>query len=474
MRGTAIGSGKDFFPIHGGVVVNASPLSRVEELFVRYWDNALCPPEAEELAALLEGDQVALDWFQFLSAHAVVSAELPPVALPGFSREGTEPAESRGECVPTPIPSKELAGWTRRRVLGVLGSGVAAGLGAIALGRTFWPAREGRGRESAEIVPVRVVDVQGTASVRAEDGRTISTTGTIPTGATVSTQGFGSTATLLYPDGSTVAILNDSAITVHESGRLLLLHQGTASAELRPRADDQRLTLSMALLSLARLNDTSMIVGQGSRSAEIEVLQGAVSVSAPTGEPMAIVHEGELLTVGANGVHTQQPIPQTPEEFSWNFAEPLPSLQVGRREVADGIPVFRCEAWPDPYYNGTVMYQIRSHNEWGRGMFRLVEESGIHVRYRAKRDSPRGQVCFCVRTLQSKCSDTGMLEYNGGFKASTDGAWQWLHIPARSMLANKHTPAFGSPWIGFLVILNTFETDVNLEIAEFRVTSPDK
>ena len=101
---------------------------------------------------------------------------------------------------------------------------------------------------------------------------------------------------------------------------------------------------------------------------------------------------------------------------------------MGRREVVDGTPVVRCEAWPDPYYNGTVMYQIRSDKEWGRGTFRLTEESGIHVRYRTRRDSPKGQVCFCARTLLSKCSDTGMLEYNGGFQASPDGAWRWLHI----------------------------------------------
>ena len=35
---------------------------------------------------------------------------------------------------------------------------------------------------------------------------------------------------------------------------------------------------------------------------------------------------------------------------------------------------------------------------------------------------------------------------------------------------NKHAPKFGPPWVGFLVIFNTFEIDLGLEVAEFRVT----
>ncbi len=461
--------------------MNTSPLSRVEELFVRYWDNALSPTETDELAELLASDPAVLDCFQFLSTQAVASAELPPIAFPAFDVEheaAKESEEAGRECGLGRVPPNKSGGWSRRRMLRLLGGGLAAGISAFAFGRTFWRGRDdrdGRDGEPDETTQVRVIAVHGTATVRAADGKLISATGTVPTGATVSIQGLGSTATLLYPDGSTVALLNDSALTVHESGRLLLLHQGMANAELCPREDGQRLTLTTPLLSLSHVNDTSVIVGQGLRSTEIEVRQGSVSVSAPTGEPMTVVRQGELLTVGANGIRTQQPIPTTPEEFFWNLADPLPEgWVVGRREVAGNTPLVRCEAWPDPYYNGTVMYQIRSDKQWTRGLFRLVEESGIHVRYRAKRNSPKGQVCFCVRTMQSWSSETGMLEYNGGFQATSAGEWRWLHIPAGSMLANKHTPAFSAPWVGFLVIFNTFETDVGLEVAEFRVTSPGK
>jgi ferric-dicitrate binding protein FerR (iron transport regulator) len=444
--------------------VNASPHPRLTELFVRYWDNALTPAEANEFAKLLADDSTARDWFQFLTMQAVAAAELPAVAFPTFEEKPGALARSYSSQR-TPNESRQ---WSRRRMLGLLGGGLAAGLGTFAIGRWFWNDRV----EKLPQTQVQITGVQGIATVRTADGRALSANGPVPSGATVSTQGLGSTAILTYPDGSTVSLLNDSAITVHESGQLLLLHQGMASAVLRPRVDDKRLTLTTALLTLSRVNDTSITVGQGVRSTEIEVHHGSISVSAPTGEPMTVVREGELLTVGSNGVRTQQPIPVTPEEFAWNLTNPLPEgWAVGRREVVGDTPVVRCEAWPDPYYDRAIMYQIRSDSQWGRGLFRLTEGSIIHVRYRAKLSSPKGQVCFCTRTMQSRCSDTGMLEYNGGFEA---GEWRWLHIPAASMLANKHAPSFGAPWVAFLIIFNTFEADVGLEIAEFRVTPPGK
>ena len=67
-----------------------------------------------------------------------------------------------------------------------------------------------------------------------------------------------------------------------------------------------------------------------------------------------------------------------------------------------------------------------------------------------------------------------MLEYNGGFHATVAGEWRWLEMRADKMLEppNTEAPMFGAPWIGFLVIFNTYEADLGLEVAEFRVTRP--
>ena len=64
-----------------------------------------------------------------------------------------------------------------------------------------------------------------------------------------------------------------------------------------------------------------------------------------------------------------------------------------------------------------------------------------------------------------------MLEWNGTFAAAPPGEWRWLEVRAEDMLRppNRHAPRFGAPWVGFLVILNTYTADLGLKVAEFRV-----
>jgi hypothetical protein len=288
----------------------------------------------------------------------------------------------------------------------------------------------------------------------------------------VSTQGFGSNAVLAYPDGSTITLMGDSTIRV-DNDRRLRLHQGIVNADIRPSTDGvDKLTLTTTLVKLEGISGVFLTLGQGMRATEVEVQHGSVAVSASTGEPLAVVREGELLTVNESG-HQQQPTPTTPTEFRWDLAQPLPDgWQVGYRDETAAGPVVRPTYWSDPYYGGSMLSQIRSDHRWTRGHFQLLADSVIHVRYRADKPMDRGQVCFCVRSTKTSSSDTGMLEYNGGFKATAPGQWEELDVRAADMLPNDHTPKFGPPWIGFMVIFNTFEEDIGLQIAEFRVTPP--
>jgi len=181
-----------------------------------------------------------------------------------------------------------------------------------------------------------------------------------------------------------------------------------------------------------------------------------------------------MLTVGSGGDLRKRKSPATPDSFSLDLSRPLADgWAVGSRELTPDGPVLRPDPWPDPYYGGTVMHQARSDQPWTRGLFRLVPESRVVVRYRAKTGG-RGQVCFCARTERSDCPDTGMLEYSGGFEATPPGGWGVIDLRAGEMLAppNRHAPKFGAPWIGFLVIFNTYEKDLGLRVAEFRVTPP--
>ena len=46
--------------------------------------------------------------------------------------------------------------------------------------------------------------------------------------------------------------------------------------------------------------------------------------------------------------------------------------------------------------------------------------------------------------------------------------------PLAHMIDNRHAPNFDPPWLGFLVIVNGYETDIGLEVAELRVTRPGR
>jgi hypothetical protein len=86
-------------------------------------------------------------------------------------------------------------------------------------------------------------------------------------------------------------------------------------------------------------------------------------------------------------------------------------------------------------------------------------------------------VCFCVRTPDVRSPNTGMLEWNGTYEKSPAGSTelQTIRVSARAMREdkdNKHAPKFEAPWIGFLFIFNTYEQDLGLKVADFRVTPP--
>jgi hypothetical protein len=420
-------------------------------LFVRYWDNSLTAPEQEDLEQLLANDSAVRNGFALLVQQAVLAAELQASSATESSRPATSTVSRR---------------WSRRRVLGYVGGGLAASLGAVALGRWAWSDA------APAPVSVRVMTRNGDVTVRMSNGQSAHGTDVVPVGGSVSTHGMGSSAVLAYPDGTTVSLTGNSTVTVAPTGYRLILSQGAATADVqRQSAGAEAFTLVTAQVTLSNLSGNLVTLGRVARSTEVEVHRGSVTASAPSGERLGVIGEGEAMTVGSDGGHLTQPIPATPSKFTWDISKPE-GWEVGRQfEFEDG-PAIVPELWHDPYH-GQKMYQIRSEQPWLRGFFRLQPDSLIRVRYRVDRTGP-GQLCFCTRTPDSRAPETGMLEWNGIFAASAPGEWRQLDIPADDMLRppNKHAPKFGPPWVAFLVIFNAYTADLGLRVAEFRVTRP--
>lgn len=451
--------------------MNPSPDLRLAELFVRYWDNALTAAEAEELETRLATDPAAREWFQVLTQQAVAAADMR-AARPEQARA----SETAPPAVPAHAPESQTTGrrWNRRRVLGYLGGGVAASVGAVALGRWLWSAPA---QPTQQHRYVRLGSVRGDVTIVAADGTVLPTDGPVPPGSTVTTARRSASAVLFYPDGSNVALTEDSIVTLGASDDRLRLDRGVLAADVRPpMVGRSPLTLETAETVLSSSAGFITTLYQAARITEVGVQRGAINVSAPTGRSLGEVRGGELLTVGSDGGLQRQAIRDTSDRFTPELTRALVAgWDVGSFTEIEKRPVVVPTYWFDPYHQ-RHMYQIRSDKQWVRGFFRLQPGSEIVVRYRVRETGP-GQLCFCVRTPDIRSPETGMLEWNGLYEKSPPGSdsLQTIRVSARAMRddkGNKHAPKFDVPWIGFLFIFNTYERDLGLQIADFRVTPP--
>ncbi len=425
---------------------------RLDALFVRYWDNVLTDAEFKELERRLTSDPAAREWFRFLCLQATTVVDHSAVAR-------AEAGQVPGPLVATPHAGR----WSRRGVLSFLGAGVAAGVAGV-LTHPWW---------GGAIEPrVTLASTRGAVRVTTLDGEVSPVLGrAVAYGATVTTYGLDASARLFCSDGTEISLAGDSSLTLSTTGRQLVLRRGHATADLRPQTEEAGLTLSTVLASLASSTGALVTLQHASEATEVGVRNGGVTVSGPSGESLGDVGAGEMIIV-QNNAGRKEPLPATPEEFAWDLTRDLPAgWHIGERVVTPDGPVVVPKVYPDPYHNRAPMWQVRSNKQWAKGFFRLQPDSVFRLRYRVK-ETGAGQLAVCVRPERTAGASTGVVEHTGAFVAHPSGGWQTLEVRAKDMLDNVNTPSFGAPWVGFLVIFNTYKFDLGLEIAEFRVTRP--
>jgi ferric-dicitrate binding protein FerR (iron transport regulator) len=442
-----------------GALIDHAGKNSLEELFVRYWENDLSEADAAEFQQRLASDPAAQEEFQFFCLQAMVAAELPPA---------TNPAETV-EFTPRRQRLKETSSafyWTRRRILRYIGGGAAAIAAAGYVGRQDW------GVQDDSPTGVQLTAHKGEVTLRAPGGRILRLNGDIPPGSRLATIGPVSSAVLSCPDGTEVSFMGDSEVALVGGGTRLVLRQGAATAKVPFHGRVPKFTiLQTAQASLARLSNVLLTLALTQRGTEVVVKNGVAAVDAPNGKSCGIVRAGELLTVRADGDCSKQAVLATPDDFSWNLKKPLPAgWTVGVREETTSGPVVVPEFWLDPYYQ-VEMCQIRSDAQWARGFFRLYPDSILRVRYWVERPGP-SQLVIVVRTESHSEPTTGVLECNNAFTRAKPGEWQVLEVKASEMFDTVHAPKFEAPWVGFLVIFNTYRSDIGLKIASFEVVGP--
>jgi len=450
--------------------VSTHPADRFTDLLVRYWDGALTPAEAEELEHQLAADPAARQGLRAFALQVVAAADLcaaPPAPERTTTAAENESAERHNRA------ARGADRPSRRRALWHLSGGLAAGIAAVVGGRWLWTGPDGSAPAPYRFV--RLTAIRGRVVVRSANGTDLPTDGAVPTGSTVATNGSGASVVLLYPNGTNVTLTEDSAVTLGPTDDQLRLDRGVLAADVKPPlTSGTALTLTTSETLITGGTKAVVTLTRTERLTELGVQHGSVNVSAPGGRWLGAVNGGELLTVRSDGECRKQVHPAAPDDYALDLTHPLPAgWAVGQLAPRADRSVLVPEFWFDPFHQ-RQMFQVRSDKAWARGFFRLVPDSVVKVRYRVAR-SGAGQVCLCVRTPDVRSPDTGMLEWNGHYRVNgaDGGSWQTLEIRAGAMLDNRYAPTFGYPWIGFLLIFNTYETDLGLEIAEFWVTAPN-
>lgn len=421
---------------------------RLEELFVRYWDNTLTPEEVHELSARLTADSAERERFQILCLQAVSLADQ---AL-------AKPETSSGSSI--------AGRFTRRRLLTLVGAGVALGGAAWFLNST---------QETPSPGDLELEVLQGIVRLtldrrvqRIKPGRI-----PLPAGAVVIVEPPDGWAILHYPDGSMITLTGGSMTEVEVSDpSRIVLRGGHLSATLKPQSGlAHPISLATTIAAVTAARGASLALGYAGKATEVLVQSGQADVADMTGKNVDALRGGELLTLNPGGARKREAAPATPETYAWNLAEPLPEdWGVGTLHAMPDEQYVTPEFWYDPYHSA-VMSQIRSHNRWTRGFFRLHADSRVRVKYRVERPG-QSQICICVRTDTPDNPKSGVLGMTRIFENARPGRWEELDLRAGDMMDDPNAPAFGPPWVGFLVIFNTYLMELGLHIAEFRVDPP--
>ncbi len=415
-----------------------TPADRFEDLFVRYWDGALTPPEAADFERLLRADAAALARFQHLCLQATVAAD--------------------GPRVPGPVPAPQA--FSRRRIL------AAAGLGAAGIvAGTFAAWRGNWGRPAVESA-VRLTRVGGVVLVQAAN---VATGTVLRPGDTIRTDGIGSTAALEFPDGSRVQLTGDTTATLAPGPvPRLLIERGGVAADF-PRTA-RRLSLETEDATASPVGESSLTLGRGPNRTDVGVHDGVVRMTRPGGAALFDLQNGEVGTIDADGA-SKNWITKPPDSYSWDLTRPPPPAWEAGTPDPDG-PSLRAVRLHDPYAHNRH-FQVRSVNAWTTGLMTLHPDSVMRVRYKLEKPATVMSMVVVRPAPLDGTHCAVMYDWKHAEKARP-GEWQTVTAAVAELNQGpdgKRVP-FGPPWTVTLAFVTTLDDDVGLKVAGFEIARP--
>jgi ferric-dicitrate binding protein FerR (iron transport regulator) len=444
------------------------PRERFLVLVVRYFDGDLDDADTAELNALLRADPECRRLFAEYGTRGCLiretldserqRSELPPADGP--DPRDTPPARTRPR---------------RNRVLLLVGG---AGLLATAatLAFVFWPPP--RAPEDIRAAVVGAVEPgAGDVRVTSPDGqvRVIAGRTELRAGDTVRTEPLRGTAAVVYPDGTRLTLIGDTAVTCSgAAGKNVVLHRGTVGASVNPQPEGNPMVLATPAARI-EVRGTEFYCQALPDRTDVSVTRGSVRVVRTSDGKAIDVPGGKRVLAAAQAALAVEDIPQLLDTWELDFEQGLPEGLHRGRFVAEGLP--RGSKGGVAAVRATRkgeedLFEIASPEAWQRGLFAFHADSHLHVTY--KIEQPRWVNVFVIaRGAGPSGKHVGNYLFNEpGFHAPDRvGKWQTVTIPlAKLRRAGTNSPAAPGPdEVPYLVVFSS-QGDRGLVIDRVWVT----
>ncbi|MFM1997176.1 MAG: hypothetical protein RLZZ111_1563 [Planctomycetota bacterium] len=463
-------------PISGKSRPMAEPFASpaLEPLLDRFVDETLSAEDERRLAALLSGDAAARRAYRrWMELHAALQWEYARAALPLAEEAGAEPSAA-GDRLPP--PAGRAASW-HRIVIASLLVAVCAAVGALLPAPWGGAMLQRGGRPTVEVVAL-----SGSASWSG-GGEVLSglAVGDALKDGVVSLEGAAAFIQLRYKDGTLVTVVGNAMLEFGERRqKRLVLRHGALSIDARPQPPGRPMVIRTPTAEVEVVG-TVFSISADEQATQLGVEEGSVRmrrladgkvVEVPQRRvAIASLDAAAPLSVGSPAL--------MPSSFRQHFEVPpvlkwegqwLPAAdgQPGRLRAAPRIAGRRPDATP------IVHHGISLHAP-DSGFVAFGPHSVVTIRCRmVMRETLR----FMLSMRRPEGGFAGNFEAKVRFdeasgEVDADG-WRTVTIPADRFLpiVALH-PQLTPGVIVSLLLVETFKSEAELEVAALSVSAPD-